>query len=184
MKLSLNSMFLLVVVMLISKSPRAVEILPPKINHANKAKGVEMTSTQPQRSRPAPPFVAPIEYKGIRYEQDSQSTKFGGDASTGYLVAIEPATNARLWMLKVYAPFSKAPNAPTGGGSVYFGSMVLGANENELIIETEFGTRYLVNLTMRTSTLIFKPDQHPRHQVDEIQDVPEFLPLPVDLGRD
>ncbi len=143
-----------------------------------------MTSTQPRSSRPAPPFVAPIEYKGIRYEQDSQSSKFGGEASTGYLVAIEPTTNARLWMLKVYAPFQKASNAPTGGGSVYFGSMVLGSNEDELIIETEFGARYLVNLAMRTSTLIFKPGQHSSPQADELQGAPDFLPLPMKSIRD
>jgi hypothetical protein len=116
-----------------------------------------MNINPPTASRPAPPEVAPIDYKCIRYQQDWESFRHGGEDGAGYLVAIDPATNTRLWMLKVYSTSPKSPDAPTGGEEVFFGSMPLGPAEDELTIETEFGTRYLVNLKDRTSTLILTP---------------------------
>lgn len=113
-------------------------------------------SNLPTASRPAPPQVAALEYRGIRYEQDMQSHKFGGDQPGGYLVAIKPNTGERLWMLKVY----KIENYDDQGLDIigrYFKSMRLIPEQNAIEIENEAGGRYLVDLEKHTSTLVFEP---------------------------
>jgi hypothetical protein len=116
-------------------------------------------SQPPSGSRPAPPQVAPVIHNGVRYEQDMQSARHGGDQPGGYLVAIDAASGARLWMLKVYQ-VPVQPGAPFQPGR-YFRSMRLSDDGAHLEIESEAGGKYRVDLAARTSTWLSGPDsQH------------------------
>lgn len=140
-----------------------------------------MNMNAPSPSRPAPPDVPPVEYKGVRYQEDPESIKHGGAQHCGYLVAIDPKTNVRLWMLKVYDVPLRAPGEPTGGGSVNFGSLSVGPAADELTIETEFGVRYIVDLNTRTSKLVFTPVSN--RKKSDLLDVPDFPPMPINPPR-
>jgi hypothetical protein len=119
-----------------------------------------MSKTPPGSSRPAPPRVDAIEYQGVRYEQDTEAARHGGDQPGGYLVAIDPASGARLWMLKVYTvPEPGRAGLPRLGR--YFKRMTLVPEHNELEIENEVGGIYRVDLAARTSKWISGPDSRP-----------------------
>jgi hypothetical protein len=119
-----------------------------------------MTKKAPSASRPAPPQVDPVEYQGVRYQQDGDALRHGADQASGYLVAVDPASGARLWMLKVYlVPAPTAPGLPSFGR--YFRRMTLLADTEQLEIENEAGGVYRVDLRARTSTWISGPDSKP-----------------------
>jgi hypothetical protein len=139
---------------------RAVDTptIPALVGAANLKETLIMSDNSPRPSRPSPPKVAPILHKGISYEQDMQSYRYGGDQPGGYLVAINPATGERLWMLKVY----EVPSQATSGVSLtpgrYFRSMRLIPERDEIEIENEVGGKYLVDLSKRSATWISGPD--------------------------
>jgi hypothetical protein len=110
-----------------------------------------MSDLPPGSSRPPPPQVEPVEHGGIRYEQDLQSWRHGGTQPGGYLVAIDPASGERLWMLRVYEVAAhEAAGVSTPGR--YFRSMGLAEGRDALAIENEAGERFLVDLRTRTSS--------------------------------
>lgn len=121
----------------------------------SQAKEITM-STGPRSSRPPPATVPPVVHQGVRYEQDMQSARFGGTQSSGYLVAVDADSGARLWMLKVYEVPSQ-PGAPFQLQR-FFRSMRLGASGATLEIESEAGGHYVVDLAARTSTWLDGPD--------------------------
>ncbi|HEY9024869.1 MAG TPA: hypothetical protein VIP05_11260 [Burkholderiaceae bacterium] len=107
-----------------------------------------MTQGPPHSSRPPPPLVAPVLHGGVRYEQDLRSWRFGGTQPGGYLVAVDAASGARLWMLKVYeVALHEAYGVSTPGR--YFRSMALVPGREELEIENEAGARFVVELATR-----------------------------------
>lgn len=109
----------------------------------------------PEASRPAPPLVPPVFHKGIRYEQDMESTQHGGDPFGGYLAAIDAATGARLWILKIYQVMPQnVPGLPTLDR--FFKRMSLVPDRDELSIEDEAGGRYLVDLARRSVTVVYQ----------------------------
>lgn len=103
----------------------------------------------PKASRPSAPVVAPVDIDGVRYQQDTESYRHGGDQPGGYLVAVDPANGARLWMLKVY---DVTDHRAAGVGAIgrYFRSMQAVPQRHELEIVNEAGGRYVVDLTQRT----------------------------------
>ncbi len=113
-------------------------------------------SDQPHTSRPPPPLVAPILHRGVRYEQDLQSWRHGGTQPGGYLVAIEPASGERLWMLQVYEVALQESHGVTTPGR-YFRSMALVPGRDELEIENEAGARYRVDLERRSAAWVSGP---------------------------
>lgn len=114
--------------------------------------------TPPKASRPSAPVVEPVEIDGVRYQQDTESFRHGGDQPGGYLVAIDPKTSARLWMLKVY-PVEDHRAAGVTGGGLYFSSLSVVSGEKALEIVNEAGGRYRVNLTQRTAEQIGGPPE-------------------------
>ncbi len=114
----------------------------------------------PEASRPAPRAVPPVLYKGVRYEQDLASSQHGGDPHGGYLVAIDDATGARLWMLKIYQVTPQPiPGLPTYDR--YFKRMSMVADRDELSIEDEAGVRYIVGLAERSVRIVGQPAEPP-----------------------
>jgi hypothetical protein len=112
----------------------------------------KIMSTPPQASRPPAPQIQPIEYKGVRYEQDRLDAS-KGDQNGGYLAAFDPKTGRKLWRLQVYQVSDHSAAGVDNLGR-YFRSMRLISGRDEIEIENESGGRYLVDLTKRTSTLV------------------------------
>ena len=107
-------------------------------------------SNTPQASRPPAPVIEPIEYDGIRYEQD-RVVGNEEDQNDGYLVAVEIKTGKPLWRLKVYEfPDNNSEGVDNIG--LYFRSMRLLIERNEIEVENEAGGQYIVDLLNRTST--------------------------------
>lgn len=119
-----------------------------------------MDEDSPSASRPAPPRVPPVEFDGVRYMQDMEARRFGGDQSGGYLVAVNLKTGERLWMLKVYR-VSDQTAAGVDDIGVYFHSMKLVPGAAQLEIENEVGGVYRVDLKARTSTWMSGPGSKP-----------------------
>lgn len=115
-----------------------------------------------------PPIVAPFEYQGIRYQQDRATQFEGREFGATYLSALDIATNALLWVIKICDclryPEWHEPGGPPGIGFVAVSKMALGPNENELMIETDVDSRYLVDLQTRTVTLLPAPEPVKKHQ--------------------
>jgi hypothetical protein len=126
---------------------------------SNKQESHKMSDV-PQASRPAPPRVPPVEHKGVRYQQDMESARYGGGGLGGYLVAIDAKTGARLWMLKVYDVVDHSAAGVSSPGR-YFRSMTLVARRDELAIEDEIGGRYAVDLMNRTVRILSEPKAAP-----------------------
>lgn len=80
-----------------------------------KAKASQETVTMnPVASRPSAPEVAPVEHQGIRHERDRPDER-NGDQPGGYLAAIDPKTEGRLWRVKIYEVARQPEGAPTTG---------------------------------------------------------------------
>jgi hypothetical protein len=112
--------------------------------------------TPPKASRPSAPVVAPVELDGVRYEQDSESYRHGGDQPGGYLVAVDPKTGGRLWMLKIYRV---ADHRAAGVGAMgrYFRSLQVVPGANELEIVNEAGGVYRVDVVQRSARQVGGP---------------------------
>jgi hypothetical protein len=112
-------------------------------------------SQDPSASRPAPPIVPPVEHDGVRYQEDMESYRHGGDQPGGYLVALDVRTGARLWSTKVYALAPSPPGVDTIG--LYFKSLRLVDDGSALDIENEVGARYRVALNTHAVTELSPP---------------------------
>ena len=123
-------------------------------------------SNAPTSSRPPPPKVAPVEYDGVRYEQDGFGSRASGDQPGGYLAAIDARSGARLWRLKVYEIADQSA-AGVETFARHFRSMRLVPGRAELEVESETGSRYLVDLAKRTSTLLASPPPASPHPPDK-----------------
>lgn len=117
---------------------------------------VKTMTNPPKASRPSAPVVAPVEINGVRYQQDTESSRHGGDQPGGYLVAIDIQTGARLWMLKVYEVEDQRASGVTAGGR-YFQSLKVLPDEASLEIINEAGGRYKVDIAKRTAEQIGGP---------------------------
>ena len=105
--------------------------------------------------------MLPVEHNGVRYQQDMQAFRHGGNQRGGYLVAVDPASGERLWMLKVYeVPDHSAAGVESPGR--YFRRMALLDGGAALEIENEVGGIYRVDLGARTSTWVSGPDSKPK----------------------
>ena len=108
-------------------------------------------------SRPAPPAVAPIEIGGVRYQQDMEAGRHGGNGLGGALVAIDPATGARLWMVQVYTVTDHAAAGVSTPGC-YFRRMAPSADRASIEIESEVGGVYRVDIARHVATWVSGPD--------------------------
>src|SRR5262249_18470751 len=130
-------------------------------NAVSQAKEKSAMDDAPTPSRPAPPNVPPVEHKGVRYQQDMESFRFGGTQRGGYLVAIDPKTGERLWMLKVH-PLTDHNEAGVETPGIYFRSMKLVSGQDALEIENEVGGKYIVDLVGRTARWVSGPESGKR----------------------
>ena len=131
-------------------------------------------------TRPTAPRIAPpIEYEGTRYQQDSSESE-PKEAGAIYLAAIDIASGNLLWRLKITSPIQNAANSPSGGGirAINLSNLTIAQNGNELMIETEFGARYLVGLKARKVSCVFNPDDKasPQYKNSEVP-LPPLVPV-------
>jgi hypothetical protein len=99
-----------------------------------------------------------MELDGVRYEQDSESYRHGGDQPGGYLVAVDPKTGERLWMLKIYRV---ADHRAAGVGAMgrYFRSLKVAPDTKELEIVNEAGGVYRVDVVQRSVRQVGGPPE-------------------------
>lgn len=111
-----------------------------------------------------PPDIAPLEYNGVRYQQDWQSKFEGREFAATYLAATDIKTNSLLWLVKVCDCIKFAPGGPSSIGTVDITKITHGPNENELTIETIVDSRYLVDLQTRAVTPVAKQEPVKKHR--------------------
>ena len=108
-----------------------------------------MSEGLPDASRPPPPEVPPVEWGGIRYQQDLEGPPRQRDQGFGYLQALDIASGRVLWELKVYTVKTQ-PGLEADVQEVYFSRMARVAGRDELEIENEIGQRFMVDVKART----------------------------------
>ena len=139
---------------------------PPATNMEN-----HPMATPPSISRPPAPEVAPIEFGGVRYEQDRTDER-QGDQNGGYLVAIDRKTGERLWRVKVYdVPDYRAAGVEMSG--IYFRSMSFANGNKALDIENEVGSVYRVDLDTHSIRKISGPPDKVESKPVKPKPVPE-----------
>jgi hypothetical protein len=115
-----------------------------------------MTANTPTASRPAPARVPPVVHRGVRYEQNLAATPAAGMAPGGALAAHDDASGKLLWQMQVYTVPDTAPPGLSHPGR-YFRAMSLVDGKEQLLIEDETGSRYLVDLQARSAEKISGP---------------------------
>ncbi len=109
-----------------------------------------MSSGLPDTSRPPPPDVPPLEWAGIRYQQDLDGAPRQRDQGFGYVQALDASNGQVIWELKVYTVKTQ-PGLEADVQEVYFSRMVRVAGRDELEIENENGQRFLVDVKSRSA---------------------------------
>ena len=129
-----------------------------------------------------PPDIAPLEYKGVRYQQDWESKFEGREFAATYLAATDIQTNALLWVIKLCDGIKYAPGGPTRISTVDITKISAGPNENELSIATIVDSCYLLDLQTRSVTLLPKLAKPKKHQKIPQAD-PSDPPMPPPWSR-
>lgn len=119
-------------------------------------KEMSVNNLMPTASRPAPKIAAPVLYQGVRYQQDREGTP-GKEPGAAYLAAIDPATGSLLWLLKIADAIHHSPGSPWEIDPVYFSALEADAQSNALLITTNTGNKYQVDVTGRQVRLIYDP---------------------------
>ncbi|MEN9868967.1 MAG: hypothetical protein RL748_4557 [Pseudomonadota bacterium] len=114
----------------------------------------------------SPPKIAPLEYQGIRYQQDRESKFDGREFAATYLSAIDITTNKQLWVIKVRDCLKYPPGGPGDIALIDISKITPGPNEHELTIETVTATRHVIDLQTRIVTLIYDPDWFVKPRVE------------------
>lgn len=94
-------------------------------------------------SRPAPPRVEPLVHDGVRYAPDDSPPADPAHPRAGYLAAVDLASGRKLWSLRIWS-IAEDPDGPPHPGR-YFGRVSLGPGPDELLVEDEFGARFVVD---------------------------------------
>jgi hypothetical protein len=81
-----------------------------------------------------PPDIAPLEYNGVRYQQDWDSKFEDREFAATYLSATDIKTNELLWLVKLCDCIKFAPGGPSRIGTVDITKITHGPAENELTI--------------------------------------------------
>ncbi|MEN9867633.1 MAG: hypothetical protein RL748_3223 [Pseudomonadota bacterium] len=121
--------------------------------------------TMASTSRPAPKIAAPIDYDGIRYQQDQEGTP-GKAFGAAYLAAIDVASGKLLWILKIADAIHYPPGSPWEFGPIYLEKIETGPAIDTLALTTQHGRRYVVDLQTRQVKLVhdpadfMEPDKH------------------------
>jgi len=113
------------------------------------ARRTAMSAGLPGASRPPPPEVKPVEWAGVRYQQDLDGSPRQRDQGFGYLQAVDAASGRVLWELKVYAVVTQ-PGLESDVQEVYFTRMARVPGRDALEIENEDGARFLVDVQNRS----------------------------------
>lgn len=129
-----------------------------------------------------PPNATPLEFNGIRYQQDIETDFEGREYGATYLAAIDIVTGKFLWAVKICDCIKHAPGAPAKTSYLDITKITQGLTENELMVETVIGAQYLVNLQIHTATRIPKPALPKKRRRIETPD-PSDPPMPPPWSR-
>jgi hypothetical protein len=101
------------------------------------------------KERAEVPEPEPVSYQGTRYEAVPWGKVRGFGQNGGYVAAIDEATGAEKWVLKVY-DVKYDPEMEADKQDVFITGLSLKPRENLLRVENERGQLYLVNTVDRT----------------------------------
>ncbi|PWI34094.1 hypothetical protein DI392_07840 [Vibrio albus] len=123
------------------------------INSKSTPPGMEPSDSipQPNVSRKAPPDISPVTSGDTRYEQVINAELLGKDQRTGFLAAYDKQTDERLWILKIYDT-QQIENLESDVQDVFFKSMILLPDGNNISITNERNETYLVELKTKKVT--------------------------------
>jgi hypothetical protein len=99
----------------------------------------------PSHKRSAPPKVAPVEHRGIRYAVVRGAKGRGLPQNGGYIEATEIASGRSLWLVKVYEVLYD-PDMEDDKREVYISRLRLDAARGRLLVENERDERFAVAL--------------------------------------
>ncbi len=116
-----------------------VNIDTQKVRHATQA------DFAPKIKRVPPPEVPPIEYKGLRYQQEMGGHDSLRSGRGGHIEGIDIKTGQGMWRRQIYAvPLSE--KIEFHETECYFTRMVLLPGDKDILIENEAGEKYLFNI--------------------------------------
>lgn len=115
-----------------------------------------MSKSTPNTSRPAPKIATPVIDNGVRYQQDQEGSP-GKEFGAAYLAAIDIQSGQLLWLIKIADAIHHPPGSPWEIDPVYFSHIEVMPQENSLIITTDYGKRYAVDLRTKQSKMVYDP---------------------------
>jgi outer membrane protein assembly factor BamB len=101
--------------------------------------------------RVGPKDIAPIEFKGLRFEVIHWGKSRGFGQNGGYIAAFDRGTGKELWTLKVYdIPYDPALESDVQ--DVFIATLSKALFGAKLKISDENGRRYVVDIDSRTAS--------------------------------
>ncbi len=104
-----------------------------------------------EKKRSGPGRVAPVSYKGIRYEALNWGKARGLEQNGGYITAVDEKTGQELWFLKVY-DVSYDGNMEEDKQDVFIIKLTVSRLRNRLTVKNERGESFAISLKDRTVT--------------------------------
>lgn len=130
----------------------------------------------------APPKVSPLEYEGMRFQQDRHTQFNEREFAATYLSAVDIKTGELLWIVKICDCLRYPPTPEIL--PVDFKKLALGPNEDELTIETTAGSRHVVDIKTHEVTLVYDPDWSIKPRVaGPVDESQPPMPPPWPRGR-
>jgi hypothetical protein len=102
-------------------------------------------SEAPSHKRSAPPKVAPVEHRGIRYAVVRGAKGRGLPQNGGYIEATEIASGRSLWLVKIYEVVYDH-DLEDDKRDVHISRLRLDESGGRLLVENERGARFAVEL--------------------------------------
>jgi hypothetical protein len=131
-------------VLLVAACTRELESAP-STPAAAPAQRPDAGAAAPSRKRSAPPKVAPVEHRGVRYAVVRGAKGRGLPQNGGYVEATDIASGRSLWLVKVYEVVYD-PGIEDDKREVYIRSLRLDAARGRLLVDNERGERFAVVL--------------------------------------
>lgn len=127
-----------------------------------------------RRKRIGPPTVEPVTLDGVRYEALHWGRTRGFGQNGGYLIAIDDASDAELWVARVYG-IDYLPALETDVQDVFVRSVEVTADKHELLITDERGRRFGFDIARRVARAIDLSAPSSRHesQPSQVPALPE-----------
>jgi len=127
---------------------------------ADAATPPDMLASQPpqaeervSKKRAAPPALASLVHKGVRYTELRRGRSQGLPQNGGYIQALDEASGQALWVVRVYDS-TRDPDIEQDKQDVYITRLTLDRARTGLLIDNEHGERFRLDLSSRQVTAL------------------------------